>query len=317
VLHVTRSPWSISSVTDDVAETFARYVIDGAYTGAATGDFTDAVREPNGPKDALWADVTEYESGSDHWVYQAASFGIPTIYLRDWPDIYIHTHKDIADNVDPTKIKRSAFIAAASGYFLATLGAPAAFTDAALPYLVLGGAMRRLGAAVERSSVHAFGAGGAAAREAAVVASEATRREERRLQSLRRFDYAPPGSVGAGVLEEVLGDITRMFPTGPPAPSGAPDLRVPVRNPSLVGPITPSVDWVRDKAGAAAGQLAIARVPRGDDMGYEIANFVDGKRTVSAIRDAVSAEFAPLDLKVVAEYLELLAKIGAITLPAR
>jgi len=108
VLHVTRSPWSAASFTDDVAEIFARHVIDGAYEGAASGDFSGAVREPNGPKDALWADVTEYESGSDHWIYQEASFAVPTIYLRDWPDIYIHTNKDIVDSVDPTKIKRSA-----------------------------------------------------------------------------------------------------------------------------------------------------------------------------------------------------------------
>ena len=60
------------------------------------------------------------------------------------------------DNVDPTKLKRSAFIAAASGYFLATLTAPASPADAALPYLVLGGAMRRLGDAVQRASIHAF-----------------------------------------------------------------------------------------------------------------------------------------------------------------
>lgn len=313
VLHVTRSPWSVSSVTDDVAETFARYVVAGAYEGTASGDFSRAIREPNGPKDALWADVTEYESGSDHWIYQEGSFGIPTIYLRDWPDIYIHTNKDIVDNVDPTKIKRSAFIAAASGYYLATLGAPATPTDAALPYLVLAGAMRRLAEAVERSSVHAFTKGGAA-REAVVVASEATGREERRLRTLNRFDYAPPGSVGAQMLAEVEGDITRMFPTGPPPPAGTPDARVPSRSPAVRGPLAPSVDWVRDKAGADAATLAINQVPRGEDVAYEIVNFIDGKRTISEIRDAVSAEFEPIDVKVVAEYLELLAKIGAITI---
>ncbi len=63
VLHITRTPWSASSFTDDVAEIFARYVIDGSYEGAASGDFSQAVREPNGSKDALWADVTEYERG--------------------------------------------------------------------------------------------------------------------------------------------------------------------------------------------------------------------------------------------------------------
>lgn len=313
VLHVTRSPWSLASFTDDVAEIFAGYVIDGAYEGAASGDFSRAVREPNGPKDALWADFTEYEPGSDHWVYQDSSFGVPTIYLRDWPDIYIHTNKDVVDNVDPTKIKRSAFIAGASGFFLATLAPPASPTDAALPYLVLGGAMRRLGEAVHRASIHAFAASGVA-REAVVVASESTRREERRLQSLQRFDYAPAGSPGAAILEEVAGDLKRGFPTGPPAPAGTPDARVPSRNPAVKGPLAPSVDWVRDKAGEAASSLAIARLPGGEDVAYEVVNFADGKRTVSEIRDAVSAEFGPIDTRVVAEWLELLAKIGAITL---
>ena len=281
--------------------------------GAASGDFSRAVREPNGPKDAFWADITEYEPGSDHWIYQDGSFGVPVIYLRDWPDIYIHTNKDVVDNVNPTKIKRSAFIAAASGYFLATLDAPAAPTDAALPYLVLGGALRRLGDAVHRGSVHAFSKSGVA-REAVVAASEGARREERRLQSLRRFDYAPAGSAGAAILDEVAGDLKRMAPTGPPAPSGAPDARVPSRNPAVKGPLTPSVDWVRDRAGAAAAALAIARAPRGDDVAWEAVNFADGKRTVSDIRDAVSAEFGPVDTAAVAEWLDLLAKIGAITM---
>ena len=268
VLHVTRSPWSASSFTDDVAEVFARYVIGGAYLGAASGDFSRAVREPNGPKDALWADFSEYEPGSDHWIYQDSSFGVPTIYLRDWPDIYIHTNKDVVDNVDPTKIKRSAFIAAASGYYLATLTAPAGPMDAALPYLVLGGAMRRLGDAVQRASLQAFSKAGVA-REAVVAASESTRREERRLESLRKFDFAPAGSPGAGMLEEVLGDLRRMFPTGPPAPAGVADTRVPARSPAVKGPLTPSVDWVRDKAGAAADTLAINQLPDAENVAYE------------------------------------------------
>ena len=313
VLHITRAPWSAASFTDDVAETFARYVIDGAYEGAASGDFSRAVREPNGSKDALWADFTEYESGSDHWIYQEGSFAVPTIYLRDWPDVYIHTNKDVADNVDATKLKRSAFIAAASGYYLANLGAPASMAEAALPYLVLSGAMRRLGDAVARSSIHAFTKAGVP-REAVVVASEATRLEERRVRTLNRFDYAPAGSLGAQLLAEVEGDIKRMFPTGPRPPEGTPDLRVPRRNPAVRGPLNPSVDWVRDKAGADASALAITRVPRGEDVAYEIVNFIDGTRTVSDIRDTVSAEFEPIDVKVVAEYLELLVRIGAITL---
>ncbi len=37
---------------------------------------------------------------------------------------------------------------------------------------------------------------------------------------------------------------------------------------------------------------------------YEIVNFVDGKRTVGDIRDAVSAEYGPLPIDLVTDYLE-------------
>jgi hypothetical protein len=75
--------------------------------------------------------------------------------------------------------------------------------------------------------------------------------------------------------------------------------------------LTPGGDWLREKAGAASP--AIAQAPNADDVSYEIANFVDGTRTVSEIRDAVSAEFEPLPLAAVAEYLDLLARAGALS----
>jgi hypothetical protein len=37
---------------------------------------------------------------------------------------------------------------------------------------------------------------------------------------------------------------------------------------------------------------------------YEIVNFVDGKRTVGEIRDAVAGEFRPIPLDVVSDYLQ-------------
>src|SRR3981189_1075808 len=42
--------------------------------------------------------------------------------MDDWPDRYIHTNFDAVANIDTTKLKRAAFIGAASGYFLAGLG---------------------------------------------------------------------------------------------------------------------------------------------------------------------------------------------------
>jgi aminopeptidase YwaD len=90
------------------------------------------------------------------------------------------------------------------------------------------------------------------------------------------------------------------------------DTRVPIRNPDVKGPLGPSTPWVAEKAGTEAARLAIVRVPAGDDAAYEIVNFVDGQRTVEEIRAAVSAEFEPIETRIVAEYLDLLARLGAI-----
>ena len=37
--------------------------------------------------------------GSDHQIYTEGSFGIPAIYLNDWPDRFIHTTGDTAAKV--------------------------------------------------------------------------------------------------------------------------------------------------------------------------------------------------------------------------
>src|SRR3954470_15212636 len=313
VLHVTRSPWSIATVTDDVEEVFGRYVIDGAMRAAGEGDITRAIRARGGSKDAFWADITPYESGSDHWIYQEGGFAIPAIYLRDHPDIYIHTTGDLADNIEPTKIKRSAFIAAASGYYLATLPDH----GAALMRLSYANAHARL--AEDGRRAVAMSVADPRGGDAANIVAQGLLREQRRLRSLSRFVSLDGdlhlGTEAVGRMSAALADTAKsLLATLPPAPPrGEVDGRIPVRNPAVKGPLDPGGEWVREKAGAASGSIAVARVPNSDDVTYEIVNFVDGTRTVSEIRDAVSAEFEPLELKAVAEYLDLLARAGAVT----
>src|SRR5713226_7283904 len=119
VFHVTRGPMSLPSFVHDVAWAFAEFVNEQSYKFAATGRAEYPFVAPEGGKEPLQAQFSAYTMGSDHDVYQDSSFGIPAIYLNDWPDRYIHTNFDTAANIDPTKLKRAAFIGAASGYFLA------------------------------------------------------------------------------------------------------------------------------------------------------------------------------------------------------
>ena len=155
--------------------------------------------------------------------------------------------------------------------------------------------------------------------------TQAVQREQRRLRSLSRFvdleGELHLGSrlidrLGAGLAEAAKGlldSIPARRADSSSSPPAATDARVPVRNLDFKGPLAPSEDWVTERAGASAGAIAITRVPRRDDVTYEIVNFIDGVRTVGEIRDAVSAEFEPIDVKAVSEYLDVLAKAGAIT----
>jgi aminopeptidase YwaD len=50
----------------------------------------------------------------------------------------------------------------------------------------------------------------------------------------------------------------------------------------------------------------------GEEYAYEVLNFADGKRSAQEIRDAVSAEYGPVPLELVLEYLRALEKIGVV-----
>jgi len=50
----------------------------------------------------------------------------------------------------------------------------------------------------------------------------------------------------------------------------------------------------------------------GEEYAYEVLNFADGKRNAQGIRDAVSAEYGPVRLEMVVEYLKALEKIGVV-----
>lgn len=133
VFHVTRGPASLPSPIHDLAWSVAQWVNDQSYRFAATGKSAFPMVASTGGKAPLRAEDSPYEMGSDHDVYQDASFGIPAIYLNDWPDRYIHTNLDTAGNIDATKLQRVAFIGAASGYVLARDGVPPSTPTAAAP----------------------------------------------------------------------------------------------------------------------------------------------------------------------------------------
>jgi aminopeptidase YwaD len=121
IFHVTRGPASQPSFVYDLAAAVATFVNDQTAAFAKTGEARFPLIAGDGSKDPLRAELAEFSEGSDHQIYTDSSFGIPAIYLNDWPDRYIHTNRDVPANIDSTKLARAAFIAAASGYVLSRI----------------------------------------------------------------------------------------------------------------------------------------------------------------------------------------------------
>jgi hypothetical protein len=315
IFHVTRGPMSLPSFVYDVGEAFGDFVNREsdlyASTGAALYPFVSA----EGGKEALQADFADYSMGSDHDVYQEGSFRIPAIYLNDWPDRYIHTNGDTSANIDPTKLKRAAFIGAASGYFLANFNA----SDIASVFQVVKSAsLRRVAKSLDLSTkLHSL--------DVQIRARTVLQNEDAVIDSLSTFAI-PSESDRAEFAKFKAARPTLFFPDA--LPHGEIAVRfhsvltdldiVYVRNENPKGPMSVfGYDYFTD-------HLAAKTLPRpklldylglwasGEEYAYEALNFVDGKRDVEDIRWALSTEYGPVNFDLVFEYLKALESIGVL-----
>jgi len=345
ILHVTHTPASLPSCVDAVGDVFGEYAIAGSAKAASGGGLEDALISPEGTKDSLVADITPFEMGSDHDVYEESSFHIPAIYLRDWPDVFIHTNNDLPVNIDPTKMKRSTFIAAASGYFLARAGAREA---ARLADEVFARALARV--PKERDRARAVEASGIpnAVDEGRNIIARSLEHDAESLSSVMNFasgDKALETKIEGlvdqlsgmwllltGVLSEQRKGKRVIFTLEPKEEPK----EVKPRNPKEASrPRTVTIDFNRVPSRRVTGPMNIyyydyvTERASGDDLKvidrlssrpnsglvqYEILNLVDGKRTIQAIRDFISAAYGPVPIEDVADYLRVLEKIGVVKL---
>ncbi len=281
VFHLTRGPLSLPSFVHDVAWSFAAWVNEQSYRFAASGKADYPLVAPAGGKEPLRAEYSAYSIGSDHEVYQDSSFAIPAVYMNDWPDRYIHTNFDSAANIDPTKLKRAAFITAATGYFLANVSAS---DTAAVKETIAAGRLHRALLAMARC----------------IPAGPADEYE-------RGIDASLPAFLSGTQAEH---------PSS--APSRAHDASKPKRATTPRGPLAVfGYDYFADHAqstdGAKPGLLEYeGQWGTGEEYAYELLNFSDGTRTPSQICKELSAEFGPVPLELVVQYQQALKRIGVL-----
>ncbi len=305
IFHVTRGPASQPSFINDIAEEIGAFVNAQTAAYAMKGEAKWPLVAPRGGKEALQAELVPLTLGSDHQIFADSSFGIPVIYLNDWPDRYIHTSHDTPANIDSTKLKRSAFIAAASGWFLANVTE----SDArAIWDVVKSRSLARTAAMLNERR-------GLIPQEAVTRTRFHLWHERALAESMSRFFRVPQDlAVEIWPFYDGLGTLSGGRQPAPPAPTG----RVYRRNPSLKGPMTVfGYDYLEAHFGkdkTAALRLLNHKGLRGSgaDYAYEALNLVDGRRRTSEIRDALSAIYGPVTLADVEQYLQALESIKVI-----
>ena len=107
----------------------------------------------------------------------------------------------------------------------------------------------------------------------------------------------------------------RVDPGDRPKPDAAGDPRIPVRDPGVRGPVgVYYYDHLVEVLGPdASTETALTRRTLGEVLAFEALNLVDGRRSVSEIRDLLAGLYEPVPVVEVAEYLELLARAKVIS----
>ena len=297
--HLSRSAESRPHVVDEIARAWLAAVVRASERYAERGgDAYAGLTWPSGSRESFLADLRAVEMGSDHEVFEEASFGVPMVYFHDWPDVTIHTNKDLPENLDATKLGRVAFLGAGIAWTLAAL------PDDEAPRLL---AVTRAGLAERTARAGLRAELSADARDAALIRREAAAVASATLRSLG--ELWPSAAMAAG--EEWM-----RLPAAPAVlPAAAGDGRVPVRNPEVRGPLgVYYYDHLSEVLGPDAEvETALGRRDGGEVLTWETLNLVDGRRSVQEIRDVLTGRYEPVPVTEVGEYLDLLARAHVVS----
>jgi hypothetical protein len=306
VFRISGGPMSLPTFIADVGHEIGHYVNGQTERYASGGTVPFPLVSVEGSKNPMLALMEGISIGSDHQIFNEGTFAIPGIYLHDWPDRYIHTNFDQAANIDPTKLKRAAFIAALQGWYLANFDVGDVAPVLALLRANALSRARDLELELPTLSIT----------EQAAVTNVHWQVERQKVASLEGFaGMSGDQRQAAGTFIEELSSLVGIPETK--SENSASDMRVYRRSPDVRGPMHVfGYSYIEDHLPADEYKnLKLSGV-----WAYEALNLVDGKRTVSEIYDwlltecraqcrASSGWFGPGD---VAAYLAALEKIEVI-----
>jgi len=288
-LRITRTPDSLPSFLNDLVENVA------AQTAAAN------LTDPAGTKNLFHYEMTPYDPGSDHDMFNDGMVGVPALMLGHWPDWTHHTSEDTPDKVDPTTLKRVGVLSTAAALWLASAQAE---DWSALAELSFGKSYKRwtLPLAYLASRVLENG-------EGPCINLRSEIRLFRTIQESAK-PYRLPN------VERVLEWYEGSNGQWGCIPTSKGNLDSPIPRRLFLGPLADSYasTWFREQMGAdyAWWEEQSEKIPHWDILVYETLNFTDGQRSLAELEDAVRAEFGDLPDGTVERILRDLEKVGLV-----
>ncbi len=304
-LVLTDCPDSIPSVLDDLVEKMAEHVEELN------------VRTPRGSLGAFNWRRTPYSGGSDHMMLLDRK--VPAVMFSHDPDYTHHTSEDTPDKVDPVELERCELIALFTLWHLANLDPR---EELELASLAFRGASAHVSGGYARARSHVLAASSndraTAVAESRAMLSRARAVALDELNSTLSFTQTHAAADEVKRFQEALAamgqplerELERIDSSGARVTFEA-DPRVPRR--LTRGPLDFGLPESRLPDGRSSFWSNEGATMNGDKR-FELVNFIDGKRSVAQIREALIGEFGPIPLAIVQRYLEDLALVGVVAL---
>jgi hypothetical protein len=332
MMELIQTPASLPNYLNDVMRTLFEWV----GTTQRNNERNEAylpIWSPTGSRDPFYYVIDPYSGGSDHVVFADSGVRVPAVMLIVWPDQWYHSSGDTPDKSDSTQLKRVVFLGAAAAVFLA--GGGPAETERLIAEVSMR-SFNRLGQELARAEGLVSNAEPAKVheiyKEAANIIIQVFLREEDTLASTRFFirnDAALENLLKTKIktiqdmrlpyyreLEQVYRSRCLKEKLIPQRIAlTAEEIRLgkllPVKTEKMKG-LFDSQEFAakrREMKDAPAYQLGRAE--------SEVRNFIDGKRSILEIRNAVAAVTAPVPLKGVENCIKVLEKAGFVTIRQR
>jgi hypothetical protein len=308
-MGITRTPMSLGSCVNDVVENMAEMV-----------DRMD-IRTPRGSQSAFNYRIGPYSGGSDHMMFIDRK--IPGVMFSH-SDYTHHTSDDTPDKVDPVELERSELIALGTTWYLANLTPSQGIevldlvrANASKRLSMLALTARQYIASQDKMSIATTWAEAAnkfnasIQNEIAAATSVLNFTEGDRVRLAAQTVQLSLGTRFQFLFDEVTAQVQEIGynASGIPPIEENPDTRIPVR--LTRGPLDFRIPESKLAPADAAWYASPDFALNGDER-FELVNFIDGKRSVSDIRNAISAEFSPIPSPTVSRYIQDLVTAGVV-----